>query len=196
MQINFSFTIDDKLIERVKKLFSNKVIIAMVLLAVVSASGLIYAAITKPHTFAAGELISASKFNENFDTLYSKVNELESSVGYDSTYSSYYYSNVNGTKTKIYVKYLTGTISSSASVNVPHSISDYNQILSVNVLVYNTVFPGYVVNAPFYGALADRTMVVVIVGSNIQLTSFNDANYLGQKYRIKIEHYFINIVLI
>lgn len=38
--------------------------------------GIILAAtVTKPHTFTSGEKVSASKVNENFDTLYAKVNE-------------------------------------------------------------------------------------------------------------------------
>ena len=36
---------------------------------------LLAATVTKPHTFTSGEKVSASKVNENFDTLYAKVNE-------------------------------------------------------------------------------------------------------------------------
>lgn len=36
------------------------------------------ATITKPHTFSDGDTLSASKLNENFDTLYTRVNELDS----------------------------------------------------------------------------------------------------------------------
>jgi len=38
------------------------------------------ASITKPNTFTAGEKASASKMNANFDTLYTKVNELDSKI--------------------------------------------------------------------------------------------------------------------
>ncbi len=36
---------------------------------------LLAASVTKPHTFSAGEKVSATKINENFDALYAKVNE-------------------------------------------------------------------------------------------------------------------------
>lgn len=41
----------------------------------------IYAAnITKPHIFADGDTLSATKLNENFDALYTKINALDSKI--------------------------------------------------------------------------------------------------------------------
>ena len=45
------------------------------------------ATITKPHTFADGDTLSASKLNENFDALYAKINELDAFVSARSDYA-------------------------------------------------------------------------------------------------------------
>lgn len=39
------------------------------------------AAIVKPHSFNDGDTLSATKLNENFDTLFAKVNELSTRIG-------------------------------------------------------------------------------------------------------------------
>lgn len=78
MEINIKINIEDKLINRIKSLLFKNKFLVMFILAVTSL-GVVYAStIIKPHTFSDGNVIYASEINENFDTLYNKVNELSS----------------------------------------------------------------------------------------------------------------------
>ena len=53
----------------------HRIVCIMVTILLFS-SGAMAEEITKPHTFATGATVKASEFNANFDTVYSKVNEL------------------------------------------------------------------------------------------------------------------------
>ncbi len=56
---------------------SNKVVISTIVVVIIFAAGIGYAALEKPYTFKRGDIISAKKLNENFDTLYEKIISLE-----------------------------------------------------------------------------------------------------------------------
>ena len=83
MQVNFSINIDDKLIERVKKFFTKRNTIIVVLIFTVAVTTVILngEAIIKKWTFNDGDIIYASRINDNFDTLFAMVNELDGKAG-------------------------------------------------------------------------------------------------------------------
>jgi len=83
MQVNFSINIDDKLVERIKRFFTKRNTIVIVLIFTVAVTTVILngEAIIKPRTFSSGDVIYASSINENFDILYAKVNELDGKAG-------------------------------------------------------------------------------------------------------------------
>ena len=53
---------------------NSVLVVTMVALLVLCGRGVSADPVTKPHTFTSGGVISASQFNDNFDTLYTVVN--------------------------------------------------------------------------------------------------------------------------
>jgi hypothetical protein len=82
MQITINVNVDDRILRVARGVFSKRTARAgAVVLAILGASLLVFGdAITKPNTFAAGEVVSAAEMNDNFDTVYAKVNTLDASV--------------------------------------------------------------------------------------------------------------------
>ncbi len=74
MNIHLNIHIDDRLIEGTKKLITPRRFIILAFIITITSSAMIYAGVTKPHTFASGQVISAEQINENFDTIYRAVN--------------------------------------------------------------------------------------------------------------------------
>lgn len=140
--------------------------------------------IVKPYTFNDGDTLSAAKLNENFDKLYSKVNDIDDTVGYDAANGGYYFANMNGVKTKVYVKYLTGSLTNSPPTNIPHGVADWHKILSVSVMFKEGAL--YRINELYYGSIAS-VIVSNFDTTNIQITSYN-ATWYNENYRIKIEY--------
>lgn len=58
----------------------------MIFMTAISSVIAFAATLTKPHTFTSGNVIKASEVNANFDTLYTRVNDLD--LGYIATASS------------------------------------------------------------------------------------------------------------
>jgi len=83
MQINVTINIDGRFLTFLKKK-KNLMIIFLLLFVLLGIT--LYSAdvITKPWNFSSGDLIDADKINDNFDVLYTKVNEL-ASTSTDST---------------------------------------------------------------------------------------------------------------
>ncbi len=79
MQITINIHIDDRIIGFFKRNINKRnAIITIPIIAVISSLAVYAASITKPHTFAPNAVISSSEMNDNFDTLYAKVNALDS----------------------------------------------------------------------------------------------------------------------
>lgn len=74
MNIHVNIHIDDRLIKGIKKIITRRHLILLAIFLTVASSAMIYAGVTKPHTFTSGQVISAEQINENFDTLYRAVN--------------------------------------------------------------------------------------------------------------------------
>ena len=101
--------------------------------------------------------------------------------------AQYTYADVDGTPTKVYTKYLTGTLDADAETVVVHGITGIDKILSVVAFAYNSSTSKYRVSEVFSPSVAahkfyvrfDATFVIFSdVGANVQ----------GQKYRIKIDY--------
>lgn len=94
---------------------------------------------------------------------------------------------VNGTKTKVYTKYLTGTLDADDSTSVAHGIADVDKILSVTVLPWNSNDSWYMVSETYTAASANSAYVAVCDATNVIIGGVG--SYLqGQKYRIKIDY--------
>lgn len=73
MQITIN--IDDKMLHRLKNLLRVRRVVWAMVICAASTSVLLYTA-TKPHTFAAGTIVSSSDVNDNFDTAFDAINTL------------------------------------------------------------------------------------------------------------------------
>ena len=86
------------------------------------------------------------------DLAYAKTGD---TVAHDAT-GGYNNADVNGTKTKVYTKYLTGTLDADSSTSVAHSITDgLTKILSVTVACYEDNSAINITGDFAYGASAD-----------------------------------------
>ncbi|HON79448.1 MAG TPA: tail fiber protein [Spirochaetota bacterium] len=74
MNIQFNIHIDDRLINGIKNTITRRRFILLAIIITLASSAMIYAGVTKPHTFSSGQVISAGQINENFDTIYRAVN--------------------------------------------------------------------------------------------------------------------------
>ena len=83
MRITNSQAIYDRIITFGKRVFTRRTGRGAALAIVgLGASFLVFGdAVSKPHDFTAGQVISAAEMNENFDTVYAKVNALDAAVG-------------------------------------------------------------------------------------------------------------------
>lgn len=106
-------------------------------------------------------------------------------VGHDG--DGYVLRDVDGTPTKVYTKYLTGTLDADSSTSVAHSITGIDKILHVSAVcedngsavyrVYDNQV-GSTVNQGFQLSYNATHILIALVGSELQ--SF--------KYRIKIDY--------
>lgn len=107
-------------------------------------------------------------------------------TGYD-TEGAYRFVAINGTKTKVYTKYLIGITDADTQTNVTHGIADEDKILSVSWSVASSA-GGYLTgdnrtavdtNVQYGMSYGGGDLVIYSVGTNMQ----------SQNYRIKIEYY-------
>lgn len=145
------------------------------------------ASISIPNRFSDGDTLSATKLNDNFDTLKNKVNDLDSISGFDSTKGFWRNSVVNSATIKVYTKYYSGSSSGASTVNVAHGI-DYTKLISATITIYdpiNTVF-----RIVEYGEASSTTsgFSAVVGATNITLGP-SGTNYAGTwNYKIRIDY--------
>lgn len=100
--------------------------------------------------------------------------------GYDNV-------DVGGTKTKVYTKYLTGTLDADDSTSVAHGCTA-SKILSVSAILYNDQLSQYVANTSRITVTSTYAFAVRFDATNIIISSVGE--YLqGNVYRIKIDYY-------
>ncbi len=93
---------------------------------------------------------------------------------------------VDGVKTKVYTKYLTGTTDADATTNVAHGVTNTN-ILHVSVTVQLSGGATYLVYDMQAAAVAANSFYLYYDASDIILGGVG-ANCQSQAYRIKIEY--------
>lgn len=95
---------------------------------------------------------------------------------------------VNGTSTKVYTKYLTGTLDADATTNVAHGVADVAKILSVTAMCYDDNQSVYCGADRYIGSDTNRCYRLSYDATNIIITQVG--SYLqGNAYRIKIDYY-------
>jgi hypothetical protein len=97
---------------------------------------------------------------------------------------------VDGTKRKVYTKYLTGTLDADSSTTVAHGIADgITKILSVTAYGYeDTVYSGFQIQEFRQGANSGAIEIIVIYnGTNVVFDPVG-TNLQGNAYRIKIDY--------
>jgi len=135
MQINLNINIDDRIIKYIR----NKKNIIIVFSGIFVFLGItIYAAqtITKPWTFNTGDLIEAEKINDNFDALYTKINELAAVTS--STSLGDFQEIVSET---IYHATTDGFVFGVASRNNNQTVSEQTSVL--NFYMHHSTFNPY-----------------------------------------------------
>lgn len=108
-------------------------------------------------------------------------------VGYDDE-GAYRKMNINGTATKIYTKYLTGTTDGDATTLVNHGVTDITKILSVASIIRNGVSGAYEAQDYRNTSSANDAFSVAYDSSNVIMFNVG-ANVQSQLYRIKVEYY-------
>ncbi len=96
---------------------------------------------------------------------------------------------VDGTKTKVYTLYLTGTLDADTATDVAHGITGIDKILAVNVMLYNDaggVLAYYGIETHL-GASGGNDYLWYVDGTNIVLSAVG-ANFQGNNYRIKLDY--------
>ena len=98
------------------------------------------------------------------------------------------YSNcdVNGTKTKVYTIYFSGTLDSDSSTSVAHGLADIDKILHVSAALFSSS-SNYIVTTAFETAIDASSFILSFEGTNIVISSVG-TNFQGRNYRIKIDY--------
>ncbi len=94
---------------------------------------------------------------------------------------------VDGTKTNVYTKYLTGTLDADSETSVAHGVTGIDNILSVSVMLYDDVAAMYRVEEMFAVAAANNSFFARFDATNIVIGTVG-ANFQGNNYRIKIDY--------
>lgn len=98
----------------------------------------------------------------------------------------YVYRDVDGTPTKVYTKYFTGTLDADSSTSVAHGITGVDNILSVSAAVDNGSSTYLVIG--FRDNVKDvYTFEVTYDGTNVNITQVG-ATVQGEKYKIRIDY--------
>jgi len=93
---------------------------------------------------------------------------------------------VDGTKTKVYTKYLTGTTDADSETAVAHGVT-VSKILHVSVIIYDSGISKYSVAEYRSTSSTTQTFTIRYDATNIVLTSLG-STVQGQAYRIKIDY--------
>lgn len=97
---------------------------------------------------------------------------------------------VDGTKTKVYTKYLIGTLDADSETSIAHGISGVDNILSVIVSIYNSNLSKYTVTDywnSYRGGNTNDMWWIRYDGTNVIIGEVGSRSQ-GQKYRIKIDY--------
>jgi hypothetical protein len=73
MHFTFNISIDDRIITFFKRALSRRTAVILVAISAIAASAVLFAAVTKPHTFTPGAVISSSQVNANFDAAFREL---------------------------------------------------------------------------------------------------------------------------
>ena len=101
---------------------------------------------------------------------------------------SFEYATIDGTLTKVYTKYLTGTLDSDALTNIAHGVSNVDKILFISAICWddgNNVYRVYTnwttqsVNDQFQLNFDSTNVNIGSVGADLQ----------GNNYRLMIKYY-------
>jgi len=85
MQIHFTLNVDDRIASFLKRVFTRRKLMVAIAVAF-AASAVVYAA-SVPNTFSAGQTVSASQMNANFNALTTAVTTLEGkTTNWDAAY--------------------------------------------------------------------------------------------------------------
>lgn len=97
---------------------------------------------------------------------------------------------INGTKTKVYTKYLTGTLDADSETEVEHGVaSALTKILNISVNAYeDTDYSGYLINGIKEVAHADRSFFSYYDATNVVISGVG-SQVQGNTYKIKIDYY-------
>ena len=110
---------------------------------------------------------------------------LSDTVGYDSE-GAYRYCKINGNKTKVYTKYLTGTLDTDSNTDVAHGVTAAN-ILAVSYIIYSSYSSWYYVGEIFEGSSEGRDIYTIYDSTNIKFSDVG-SEFRGQAYRIRIDY--------
>jgi hypothetical protein len=94
---------------------------------------------------------------------------------------------VDGVKTKVYTKYLTGTTAAGATTTKEHDITGIDKILSVTSQIYSTTNSIYRVYSAGDVTGTGASYLLSYDGTNVEFSTVG-ANLQSQKYRIKIDY--------
>lgn len=97
------------------------------------------------------------------------------------------YANLDGSPTKIYTKYFTGTMDGDSSTSVAHGITGVDKILSVAASVFSTNDSTYRFSEIFNSASATIALTGKYDATNVILDGIG-STLQSQKYRIKVEY--------
>jgi hypothetical protein len=194
--------INDKVVDVIKSVFTKRnAVAAIVVLFFIGGVFVFSQAITKPNTFSTGEVISATEMNENFDTLYTKVNQIDETIetlevnpweknGENISFDS---GNVGiGThapETQLHVNGMISTdgadhgirwklfsdVTGSGTTTIPHEL-DASKIISVQISVVNNITGNY------YQGSYSNFLITIWDATNIMITH-GSSSYNNQPYR-------------
>jgi hypothetical protein len=109
-----------------------------------------------------------------------------SNVTHD-TEGGYNNCDINGTKTKVYTKYFTGTLDADSATAVAHG-EDFDKILHVSAMVYDDNLTEYAVSDYRLGASSGHGFQINVDATNINLDGV-ETYIQGNNYRIKVDYY-------
>ena len=110
---------------------------------------------------------------------------VDDAVGHDG--DGYAYFDVDGSKTQVYTKYLTGTLDADSSTSVAHGVTGIDNILSVVVVCYNSTLSAYRVSEIYLASSVTEGLAIRYDATNVIIAGVG-AQLQGQKYRIAIDY--------
>jgi len=116
----------------------------------------------------------------------SSSGDWEPQSGNDSE-GAYNFASINGTLTKVYTKYFTGTTDNDNLTEVAHGIADFNKILSCSSVVAANANT-YLINGEYTALGATFDFGIRINATNINIQDVG-TEMRNENYRLKIDYY-------